>query len=156
MNGPGKPDPGDQFVTFPVLRNYSSIPNPLDRWRAYHLTDYVIEQVSAGGWVPSDTVRIYVLAGLKALVVRESDKDTMPRNYPFYMTADDLFSRVEGVGSRLLPGDSLFVEYDSRFGYPSKISFFTSRITDADMSIYTWNIRQIVNPYTPAPNAQGE
>jgi hypothetical protein len=144
--------PGDQFMTFPILANYGSIANPRERWEAYHLTNYVIQQVSTGAWVPSDTVQIYVVDSRKALVVRSSEQDTMPTRYPFYRTVEDLFAMADGVRDHLLPGDSLIVEYDPRFGFPSKIEFFTSRISDADFGYATWNLRRIFNPGTTSPN----
>ena len=150
--GSGALSPGNDFMTIPILANHSSIANPRERWEAYHLTNYVIQQLSTGAWVPSDTVQIYVIGGRKSLVVRSAKQDTMPRRYPFYRTVEDLFAMADGLRDHLLPGDSLIVEYDPRFGFPRNIEFFTSRLSDAEIGYATWNLRRIFNPGTTATN----
>ena len=117
----------DSFVTSSIEEDYSSINNPLERWKAYNLVDYSID---AGWGVESYIPNIYttyVINNKVKEIKYEISKDeyygrTKEEIDNFIKlhakTIDEVFFIIELNKNK---AQRINVEYDARFGYPTKV-----------------------------------
>ena len=100
------------------LTNTTDFPTQYMQWRSYNIHNYTIEQARYcfcpdGG----QKVQITVRADSVFSVMRLSDLMIIPyTNSARYLTIDSLFTIIENNET-----DSLVVEYDSIYGYPTKL-----------------------------------
>lgn len=120
-----------------ITADHSNIEDPLQRWQAYDLHNYVIEQqlncfcLSAGKnfqvWVNNDKI---------SKIIDDATKVPIDSAlWPVYKTIDELFAICQSAAA-----DSAFnfqVEYNARFGYPEHISIDYSEQTADDEITYT-------------------
>lgn len=121
--------------------DYSHIPDPRARWRAYGIRDYVIEQEVWCFCRP---------AFGNCLVYVNEDTVSDVRNLPDstsilalvkgrYRTVEQLFEVIAENKN----ADRLEVEYHPKFGYPSRIFFDYFDIVDEELKIVTKGLQRM-------------
>lgn len=133
------------FVTQPINEDYSSIPDPVERWQAYHLTNYVYDQQNSCFCPYGGEVCRVVVRGNKVVdAIKKSDGQSVPpAALQRYKTVDELFLLVRSLDPDSVA--SLTIKYDARFGYPSLISVDPNRqIADEEYSYRSENIERLV------------
>jgi hypothetical protein len=116
--------------------DYSYIAEPAARWRAYGLKNYTIEQkrlcfcAFPHGFVKLVVKDNKIVAGLDLANGQPVPAEILQ----YYQTVDSLFVWIEEM--KALNPARLEIEYDSRFGFPKKISFdYRSQIADDELWI---------------------
>ncbi|KAA3618674.1 MAG: hypothetical protein DWQ05_06850 [Calditrichaeota bacterium] len=133
---------GPQFTA--ISEDHSTIADPLERWQAYGLEDYVIEQqVSCFCIFGGREFQVYVAGNkISKIIEIESGSPIDSTLWGFYKTIDELFEIIESI-----EGDSVYnsqVEYDARFGFPSLISLdYNQHIADDEIAYITKNLLQL-------------
>jgi hypothetical protein len=98
--------------------DFSGISDPYERWKAYNIQHYSIDQIRAcfcpdGG----QTMRIEIQSGRVVSVIRLSDSSVVTNASPaLYLTVDSLFAIIRNRTT-----DSLVVTYNAMYGYPEKL-----------------------------------
>lgn len=120
------------------LPNYSYIGEPTARWSAYGLKNYTIEQKRLCFCrFPHEFVKLVVkdnkiVAGIDLTNGRPVPAEILQ----YYQTVDQLFAWIEET--KALNPERLEIVYDSRFGYPKKISYdYKSQVADDELWIET-------------------
>ena len=132
------------YTTVPILADYSSISDPRKRWEAYHLSNYVIDQRQWGAWIRLDTLRLYMANGEKYLIIRPSTNVTVDVEWPVCKSVDELFGMIDFMNLNHRPGDTLYVEYHPRFGYPTRIWYSNNFLTDTETAYETSNLFRVL------------
>ncbi|MCF7807312.1 MAG: DUF6174 domain-containing protein [Candidatus Marinimicrobia bacterium] len=128
------------YTTASISENFSSIENPLLRWRTYDLSDYALKEGRSCECFGPNSFTAYMSDGdvfdveyqlpEEGYVGRTEDQ--------IYTYTKDLAMSVEEAFSLIDEHEStayrLVVEYDERFGYPSYISIdIDSMIVDEEI-----------------------
>jgi len=116
----------DNIITAPVEEDYSNISNPLERWRAYNLDAYVLDEHIACNCPPPTGVTAIIIDNEVSDVEFELSKDQdygrtrdeiKTQMMHFAMTVDEAFEFVESYTD----AQKMEVDYDPRYGFPSRI-----------------------------------
>ncbi len=121
------PSEGVSFITSSVEEDYSSIENPRERWQAYRLSNYYIEQSWSCECFPPGGCESYIIDNSIAYV-----KYTLPGNTYWGRSKEDIYNYTKGMALTIdeafaliekyeTVADKIEVEYDPRFGFPTKI-----------------------------------
>jgi hypothetical protein len=134
----------DGFPAFPVNDDFSSIANPRDRWNAYHISSYTIEQHFETAWF-YDNIRIIVANDKKYQVIRIPDNTIVNPKLTYYKTIDELFDLIDILQYSLDSSDIFKVTYHPRFGYPTMIMYVQGSWTDDEYNCETNNLIKILD-----------
>jgi hypothetical protein len=145
---PGCQDAGTEvrYLTRPVIGDHSNIPDPHERWLAYHLTSYVLEQqVSCFCPHGADVCEVYVRNNQIIDVVRKSDGSSIFAQAGYqYKTAEELFALASSINPDSVA--SLVIQYDERFGFPKYIAIdFEVYLADEEVAYSTRNVVRLMN-----------
>jgi hypothetical protein len=134
------PDP----VYGPVTGDFSNIQDPHERWQAYGLTDYrVLERRSC--FCPAPYAWMTYVKDGKVAAVRVVDPqdptDAMRKNaLASAWTIEEAFARAAEVEN----ADIHSVEYDERYGFPTRIFRDYEGVTDASLSLGTEDLEAVL------------
>lgn len=127
----------------PVTGDYSNIQDPHERWQAYGLTDYRVRESRSCFCAPPNEWIAYVKNGkvVAAHVVKpQNPTDEMQKNaLASAWTIEDAFTRAADVES----ADIHIVEYDTRYGYPTRIYRDYTGVTDGSLSLGTGDLEAV-------------
>jgi hypothetical protein len=110
-------------ILIEIEEDFSSIENPKERWEAYNLEDYYIEQKWACECSQPYGAEIFVKEN-KVLDVNFSNHTLEGRQTNFdgafsrITTINEAFQLIDEYQSR---ADSIFVEYSPKYGYPTRL-----------------------------------
>lgn len=139
------------FITSLVSENYSSIADPLERWQAYGLTNYSIEESRTCECFPPNSCTAYIVGN----EVLDVDYELSEQGYygrtreeiysytkNFAMTIDDAFSLIEKYRAT---AHKIETEYDPRFGFPSTIYIdIDSLMADEEIHREFKNLKRLI------------
>ena len=141
-----------QFITAPIDDDYSSIVDPKERWEAYNLSNYYLEQSWACECLPPVGCSTFIVNSITAEIKYELDENgyygrTTEEIYiqtkNTAMTVDDAFALIDRFKNS---ADFMIIEYDQRFGYPTRIYFdLDSLMADEEISRRFSGLQRIVN-----------
>jgi len=120
----------------PDGEDFSAIADASERWRAYGLKDYVIEQKrSCFCAVPPQFVRLTVRDNkIVGGVDVTTTQPVPPQALQSYQTVDEMFAWLRDVKAR--NPARLAIDYNTRFGYPERIVVdYSVGLADDDLSI---------------------
>jgi len=142
----------EQFITAAINEDHSSIVDPRERWEAYHLSNYFIEQSWACECLPPSGCSTYVVNGIVTEIKYELDangyygrtkEEIYSQTKTTALTVDDAFDLIDIYMDN---SDFSIIEYDQRYGYPTRIYFdIDSLIADEEISIRFSGLQKIVN-----------
>lgn len=100
--------------------DFSHTSNEYERWKAYGLKNYTIEQKRDCFCVyGGDPVRVIVKDGVVVDAIRVSDSTSVsPGEQVWYKTVDELFSIIQSISPDSVA--QFRVAYDSMYGYPKE------------------------------------
>lgn len=130
-----------KYKSVPITEDYSHIEDPFERWQAYGLVDYVIEQ-ERGCFCFDVQFYKYIIKNKEIIEVlnldnEETDEDSIG------LTVEALFELSNSLDSTNI--DYYFVNYDSTFGYPSFIYIDPeSGLADEEYFYSTRNLEKLV------------
>lgn len=142
----------NHIITSPIEADFSSILDPKERWEAYNLSDYSIEQHWSCECFAPNSCSTVVLNKVVEDVIYEiaenayfgrSEKEIYDYTKKMAITIDEAFKLIEKYKNS---ADKIEVEYDPRFGFPTKI-FIDINVNTADEEIIRRfdNLLQILN-----------
>lgn len=142
----------EQFITASINEDHSSIVDPRERWEAYHLSDYYIEQSWACECLPPTGCATFVVNSSVVEIDYELDsngyygrtkEEIYAQTKTTAMTVDDAFDLIDIYKD---DSDFMILEYDQRFGYPTRIYFdIDSLSADEEISRRFTGLKRIVN-----------
>ena len=121
----GCADNGVNYDLSEVKEDFSSIEDPRARWDAYKLNDYYVEQSWACECLPPYGGESYIVDGkVKSyefydLPEGEYSEEQKEWGRTRLMTIDEAFDLIESYEGK---AHSVQIEYDTKFGYPTKIN----------------------------------
>ncbi len=125
--------------------DYSSIKNPRERWKAYGFAKYTIEQQRLcfcpfrGNIV---LLKIYE-DNIVAAKHTDNEDDVNQNEIQIYKTVDELFDFIETLKDG--NADSLIVQYDSTYGYPTNIYVdFIKNAVDDELCYNSSNLKPVL------------
>ncbi len=132
----------EEYRTEPITEDYSHIEDPYERWQAYDLTNYVIEQMFACFCTDVQFYKYYIKNN-EIILVRNLDGEEVEEE-SIGITVEDLFEFASSLDTVTI--DYYFVKYDSMFGYPTTI-FIDSRlgVDDEEYSIFSRNLKKLID-----------
>lgn len=115
------------FITASVDEDYSSIRDPQQRWNAYKLSNYYIEESWACECVPPNVCITYVMNNTVIDVEYNLSTDSY-----YGRTEDEVYNQTKSTAKTVDEAFALIakykdvaykveVEYDERYGYPTRI-----------------------------------
>ena len=116
--------------------DFSAIADAAERWQAYGLKNYVVEQKRLCFCaVPSGFVRLTVRDNkIVGGVDVTTTQPVPPRALQSYQTVDEMFAWLRDVQAR--NPVRLAIDYDARFGYPERIDVdYSAGLADDELSI---------------------
>jgi len=136
-------EPG--YTTEPISEDHSAIADPYARWQAYNLTNYAIDQ-RVMCYCPNagEIVGVYVRENVVIDVIRSSDGRSILAEVPYlHKTVEELFALTTSVHPDSV--DSLVIQYDERFGFPSFIYIdVDARAVDDEGSYLSQGLRRLL------------
>ena len=116
----------------PIHEDFSAIVDPRARWQAYGLRDYVFEQRQICFCGPPDHQQVIVQNNQVSLVIGPRG-EAVPM--AIGMTVDQIFAWVDTLRQQQV--DQLEVEYEPRYGYPTRRRLDRSCwFIDVDLNMY--------------------
>jgi hypothetical protein len=109
-------------------------------WRESKITNYrmTVDLQKTGHATPSGkfiiTVRNGVAESIKSVNNPETDLRDGVIKFENYDTLDDIFQYIERADKETWDWDKREVEYDSKLGYPKKVSLDAARVFDEELS----------------------
>jgi Family of unknown function (DUF6174) len=140
------------FITSPIDEDYSSITDPKQRWEAYKLKDYYVDQSWACECVPPNFCNSYIINNIVIDVKYNISKDSY-----YGRTEEEIYKQTKNVAKTIDEAfdlikkykDSAYkteVEYDKKFGYPTKIFIDIDSLTADEEIIRRFsNLQKIIN-----------
>ena len=140
------------FITSPIDDDFSYISEPRARWNAYNLNDYAIKQSwscecfapnGCDSYIINDTLTDVKYKISKDAYFGRSEEDIYKYIKHMAITVDEAFDLIDKYKNS---ADIIEVEYDSKFGYPTKL-FIDINIQMADEEIIRRfsNLQKIIN-----------
>ncbi|MEO9884271.1 MAG: DUF6174 domain-containing protein [Balneola sp.] len=134
-------------ILIEIEEDFSSIENPKERWEAYELEDYYIEQGWSCECIQPYGVEIYVKGGSLLNYSFENFLDEeLQSEEEFAVTR---ISTIEKA-FRLIDeyqnvADTVIVEYHPKFGYPTSLKIDKSfRIADEEVSYTFQGLKRVI------------
>lgn len=110
------------FMPAPIVENFSSIGDSRERWEAYGFENYVIEQEQLCFCPPPHGYIRLVIRDNKVVEGYKDDGTSLTATeLQWRKTVDELFDWIEEAQAR--NPRTLNVEYDSKYGYPTRIVY---------------------------------
>jgi hypothetical protein len=140
------------IVTVPIEDDFSSISEPRERWNAYKLTDYIIDVSWACECFPP--------TGCEAHIIHDTIIDVsyqIPSESYYGRSKDDIYNYTkkkaltineafELIEQYKENADTVIVDYDLRFGYPTKLFVdIDFQIADEEIIRRFSNLQKIAN-----------
>ncbi len=127
--------------TMPIVDDFSNISDPRDRWEAYDLDNYVIEQyyfeISLN---PEYTYNVIVKNGEISEVVKT--EGCKSRSGGYFQTVEELFATIEAVNPDSVAEFS--VQYDPVYGYPTYIFIdYVAMLADEEYVYFSSNLEKL-------------
>ncbi len=116
----------------------SEIEDPRERWEAWELSDYSIEQSRLCFCLgPHGFVKLTVENGEITEGKEVENGAAVPQDrLQYFQTVDEVFDWIEQENARTPKPAKLTVEYDEKYGYPTKIEYdFSLMIADDELWI---------------------
>lgn len=116
-----------QYVTESISEDYSSIVDPKERWEAYNLSDYYIEQTIACECYPPNAWSAFIVDRMVKDVKYQISKDQYygRTEQEIYENIKHSSETIDGVFNLIdfykNSAHKMIVEYDHRFGYPTHL-----------------------------------
>lgn len=142
----------EQFITASINEDHSSIVDPRERWEAYHLSNYFIEQSWACECLPPSGCSTFIVNGIVTEIKYELDangyygrtkEEIYAQTKTTAMTVDDAFDLIDIYKEN---SDLMIIEYDQRFGFPTRIFFdIDSLMADEEINRRFSGLQRIVN-----------
>jgi len=128
-----------------IVENFSSISYPRERWRAYDLKDYTIEQEQLCFCPPPHGYIRLVIRDNKVVEGFKNDGMALTTDeLQWRKTVDELFDWIEEAQS--MNPRTLDVEYDSKYGYPTRIVYDQSEfMADEEVTYSLRGLQRIVH-----------
>ena len=129
----------------PDDRDFSAIADAFERWQAYGLKDYVVEQkrLCFCGHPPGFvrlTVRDNKVVGGVDIATTQP---VPPQALQSYQTVDEMFTWLQGVKAR--NPVRLAIDYDARFGYPVRVDVdYSAGLADDELSIEQRSLERLI------------
>lgn len=147
-------DNGLNFNLSEIEEDYSSIENPKERWEAYQLKDYYIEQKWVCECLPPDNVRSYIVNNEIVKIELddnnksgEGDQSHQYSNQDYEdarfmsMSIDQAFRLIEENENT---AHSIRVSYHPKFGYPTELYIdYSMNIADEKTHHFFNNLKNI-------------
>ena len=134
---------GGGFVTEPVRGDFSEIADPRERWEAYGLTDYTINQTRQCFCPPPRAYAIVVRDG--DVVAVRNPEPPVEQGEMFleqFMTVDELFDLIESAKQQ--NPAKLEVSYHPRFGFPTEVDIdISGQIADEELYMTLSDLRAL-------------
>lgn len=140
------------FIISPIDEDYSNIADPKQRWEAYKLKDYYIEQRWACECMPPNFCNSYIINNSVVDIKYEISK----RSY-HGRTEEEIYNQTKSTAKTIDEAFNLIdkykgsaykteVEYDPKFGYPAKILIdIDSLMADEEIIRRFSNLQKIIN-----------
>ncbi len=116
----GVDDSDSGYVMTEITSDYSHISDPVARWKAYGLTDYVVEQ--ARNAFTDKYVGFHKVVVRNGVVIDVLTLDDRPVEWEAraaFRSVEQLFVMADSLPSSRM--EWYLIEYDSTYGYPKKI-----------------------------------
>ncbi len=142
----------ESFITSPINADYSSITDPKQRWEAYKLKDYYVEQSWTCECVPPNYCRTYIINNSVVDVKYEISKDSY-----YGRTQEEIYNQTKSAAKTIdeafaiidkykTNAHKIVVEYHQRFGYPTKIFIDIDSLMAAEEIRRSFsNLQKIIN-----------
>jgi hypothetical protein len=126
--------------------DFSAIADAAERWQAYGLKDYVVEQKRLCFCaVPPGFVRLTVRDNrIVGGVDVTTTQPVPPQALQSYQTIDEMFAWLRDVQAR--NPARLAIDYDARYGYPERIAVdYSVGLADDELSIEQRSLERLVS-----------
>ncbi|HHL72915.1 MAG TPA: hypothetical protein ENJ29_10410 [Bacteroidetes bacterium] len=126
--------------------DFSHIADPVLRWRAYGLRDYVLEQSRMCFCIDAGKRRYLIVSNEKLVDVIdvESGESLPAEQHAWYDTVDELFALAAKIDTSEVASSEII--YDPRFGFPVRIAVdWDAGIADEEVTILSTNLKQLVS-----------
>jgi hypothetical protein len=133
------------------LPDYSHIAEAAARWSAYGLKNYTIEQQRICFCrFPHGFVKLIIRDNKIIEGIDLTNGQLVPAEIlQYYQTVDSLFAWIEEA--KTLNPERLEIEYDSRYGFPKKISFdYSAGVADDELWIETQALQTLSGNAEPS------
>jgi len=140
------------YITSPINDDFSSIVEPRERWKAYNLSSYTIDQnwacecyspTGCSSYIVNKVLTDVIYDIPKEAYYGRSEKEIFDYTKRMAITVDEAFDLIDKYKTS---ADIIEVEYDSRFGFPSKLYIdINAQTADEEISRRFSNIQQILN-----------
>ena len=141
-----------EYITSPIDADFSSVVDPKERWDAYNLSDYAIDQHWSCECFAPNSCSSFIINKVLDDVIYEipdeayfgrSEKEIYAYTKRMAITVDEAFNLIEKYKAS---ADRIDVEYDSKFGFPTKIFIdIDAQIADEEISRRFSNLQKILN-----------
>lgn len=147
-------DSGLNYVLSDIEQDFSHIENPKERWEAYKLKDYYIEQSWACECIAYGTVKSYIVSDevveVKLGDIKKSKRDDLARTYSTQdyknakeasMTVDQAFKLIE---EHKETAHFIRVNYHPKYGYPTELYIdYAEMIADEETHYMFQNLQKL-------------
>ncbi|MEO8398192.1 MAG: DUF6174 domain-containing protein [Ignavibacteriaceae bacterium] len=142
----------DDIATGSVEENFSSIKDPEERWQAYNLKNYTIEEVQYCECLPPNKWNTIIANNIVEDVKYEISKDSY-----YSRTEDEIYNQTKKSAITIEEAFELIkqyknnsyrldVKYNIRFGYPERIFIdIDSLIADEEIIREFSNLKKTIN-----------
>ncbi|NOY06030.1 MAG: hypothetical protein GXO82_05290 [Chlorobi bacterium] len=116
----GIDDSNSGYVMTEITDDYSHISDPVARWKAYGLSDYVVEQ-SRNAFTNeyNGSYKVVVRNGVVIDVLTLDDRPLEWEAREVFRSVEQLFLMADSLPSSKM--EWYLIEYDSTYGYPKEI-----------------------------------
>ena len=140
-------DNGLNFNLSEIEEDFSHIENPKERWEAYQLDGYHIEQrwycycnppIGANLYIQNDKVTSFDFLNKSNASFSKTEKESAEYHI---LTVEDAFHLIEKNRDSAY---SIEVEYNPKYGYPSNIDIdYAKNIADDEIGYFFTNLKKI-------------
>ncbi|MTI86417.1 MAG: hypothetical protein FH748_00455 [Balneolaceae bacterium] len=137
-------DSGLNLNVSEIEQDFSHIEDPRERWEAYQLEDYYIEQTWVCECQPPSGADTYILQGkILQYIFHEDPSSGRDKEYRAtkIMTVDEAFDLIESYQGNAY---SVEIKYHPRFGYPTEINIdIMENVADEEIHHNFRNLKRI-------------
>ncbi len=132
------------FTSAPIIENFSSIGNPRARWESYDFKSYVIEQEQLCFCPPPHGyIRLVIRDNKVVEGFKEDGTALTAAELQWRKTVDELFGWIDEA--QAMNPRTLDVEYDSKYGYPTRIVYDQSEfMADEEVTYSLRGLQRVV------------
>jgi hypothetical protein len=139
-------------ITATINEDFSDIVDPVERWSAYNITNYSLEESRTCECLPPNFFTVFIVDNKVAdieynlsndLYIGRSEGEIYDYTKNLAMTIDEAFLLIEN-SKRM--AHKIQIEYDARFGYPTQIFIDRDSLIIDDENLRGFsNLRRIIN-----------